>query len=73
MTHASPRVGVLVLDFDETLTVSDSTSVIIETAIEAAETTAKKGGYCCFQACVDDLGIYPTLTSTNLDCGLISC
>ncbi|KAK9904248.1 hypothetical protein WJX75_007665 [Coccomyxa subellipsoidea] len=43
MTHASPRVGVLVLDFDETLTVSDSTSVIIETAIEAAETTAKKG------------------------------
>lgn len=48
MTHASPRVGVLVLDFDETLTVSDSTSVIIETAIAAAETTAKKGGYCCF-------------------------
>ncbi len=45
-THASPRVGVLVLDFDETLTVSDSTSLIINTAIDAAGTAMREGG--CF-------------------------
>ena len=31
-----PNVGLLVLDFDETLSVSDTTSVIIDTAIAAA-------------------------------------
>ncbi len=41
--HASPRVGDLVLDFDETLTLSDSTSVIINTAIESAERAATEG------------------------------
>ena len=45
-TYATPRVGVLVLDFDETLTVSDSTSVVINTAIDAAETAMREGG--CF-------------------------
>lgn len=34
--HALPQLGVLVLDFDETLTETDSTSVIINTAIQAA-------------------------------------
>lgn len=32
-----PRIGLLVLDFDETLSVSDTTSVIIDTAISRAE------------------------------------
>lgn len=32
-----PRIGLLVLDFDETLSVSDTTSVIIDTAIRLAE------------------------------------
>ena len=31
-----PKVGLLVLDFDETLSVSDTTSVIIDTAIHSA-------------------------------------
>ena len=31
-----PKVGLLVLDFDETLSVSDTTSVIIDTAIQSA-------------------------------------
>lgn len=31
-----PKVGMLVLDFDETLSVSDTTSVIIDTAIQRA-------------------------------------
>ena len=31
-----PKVGLLVLDFDETLSVSDTTSVIIDTAIQGA-------------------------------------
>ena len=32
-----PRIGLLVLDFDETLSVSDTTSVIIDNAISRAE------------------------------------
>jgi hypothetical protein len=36
---AGPQLGVLVLDFDETLTVTDSTSVIISTAIQEAVKT----------------------------------
>ncbi len=32
-----PNVGLLVLDFDETLSVSDTTSIIIDTAITNTE------------------------------------
>lgn len=39
-TQPAPQVGLLVLDFDETLSVSDSTSVIISTAIREAENGA---------------------------------
>ena len=36
-----PNIGLLVLDFDETLTVSDTTSVIIDTAIAATEASTE--------------------------------
>lgn len=38
-----PKIGLLVLDFDETLSVSDTTSVIIDTAIASAEAPSKGG------------------------------
>lgn len=46
-TQPAPNVGLLLLDFDETLTVSDSTSVVIGTAIEAAEKASNEGDFCC--------------------------
>ncbi len=45
---AAPEVGLLVLDFDETLSVADSTSVVIATAIAEAERAAE--GAACMQS-----------------------
>ena len=36
-----PNIGLLVLDFDETLSVSDTTSIIIDTAVATAGESAK--------------------------------
>jgi hypothetical protein len=36
-----PKIGLLVLDFDETLSMSDTTTIIIDTAIDQAEDASK--------------------------------